>query len=59
VKLMRILPELETKIRRDRRDARAKDPLVSIVDLQEQLEHKFERTFSRKYLAKLAHKVER
>jgi hypothetical protein len=56
---MRILPELETKIRRDRRDARAKDPLVSIVDLQEQLEHKFERTFSRKYLAKLAHKVER
>ena len=56
---MRIVPELEIKIRREIRDARAKDPLVSVVALQDQLEKKFERTFTRKYLARLAHKVER
>jgi hypothetical protein len=56
---MRIVPEIEQKIRREIRDARAKDPLVSVLSLQEQLEKKFDRTFTRKYLAKLAHKVER
>jgi len=56
---MRIVPELDHKIRREIRDARAKDPLVSVVDLQEQLEKQFNRTFSRKYIAKLAGKVER
>jgi hypothetical protein len=56
---MRILPEFEIKIRREIRDARAKDPLVSVVSIQEQLAKKFEQTFSRKYLAKLAHKVAR
>jgi hypothetical protein len=56
---MRIVPEIEQKIRREIRDARAKDPLVTIVALQEQLEKKFDRTFSRKYLAKLSHKVAR
>jgi len=56
---MRIIPELDHKIRREIRDARAKDPLVSVVALQEQLEKKFNRTFSRKYIAKLAMKVER
>jgi hypothetical protein len=56
---MRIVPELDHKIRREIRDARAKDPLVSVVALQEQLEKQFTRTFSRKYIAKLATKVER
>ena len=56
---MRIVPELDHKIRREIRDARAIDPLVSVVDLQEHLEEKFNRTFSRKYIAKLATKVER
>jgi hypothetical protein len=41
------------------RDARAKDPLISVVALQEQLERQFNRTFTRKYIAKLAMKVER
>jgi hypothetical protein len=49
---MRIVPELDHKIRREIRDARAKDPLVSVVALQEQLEKQFNRTFSRKYIAK-------
>ena len=56
---MRIVSELDHKIRREIRDARAIDPLVSVVDLQEHLEEKFNRTFSRKYIAKLAFKVER
>jgi hypothetical protein len=56
---MRIVPELDHKIRRKIRDARAKDPLISVVALQEQLEQRFNRTFSRKYIAKLAMKVER
>jgi hypothetical protein len=56
---MRIVPALDHKIRREIRDARAKDPLVSVVDLQEQLEKQFNRTFSRKYIAKLAFRVER
>jgi hypothetical protein len=56
---MRIVPELDHKIRREIRDARAKDPLISVVDLQEQLEKQLSRTFSRKYIAKLAFKVER
>jgi hypothetical protein len=56
---MRIVAELDRKIRRQIRDARAKDPLVSVVDLQEQLEKQFSRTFSRKYIAKLCAKVER
>jgi hypothetical protein len=30
-----------------------------VVDLQEHLEEKFDRTFSRRYIAKLATKVER
>jgi hypothetical protein len=56
---MRIVPELDHKIRREIRDARARDPLMSVVDLQEQLEERFNRTFTRKYIAKLAFKVER
>jgi hypothetical protein len=56
---MRIVPELDHKIRREIRDARAIDPLISVVALQEQLEKQFARTFSRKYIAKLAMKVER
>jgi hypothetical protein len=56
---MRIVPELDHKIRREIRDARAKDPLISVVALQEQLEKQFNRTFTRKYIAKLAFKVER
>jgi hypothetical protein len=50
---------LDHKIRREIRDARAKDPLISVVALQAQLEKQFSRTFSRKYIARLAMKVER
>jgi hypothetical protein len=56
---MRIVPELDHKIRREIRDARAKDPLISVVALLESLERQFNRTFTRKYIAKLAMKVER
>jgi hypothetical protein len=42
---MRIVPELDHTIRREIGDARAIDPLVSVVDLQEHLEEKFNRTF--------------
>lgn len=56
---MRIVPELDHKIRREIRDARTKHPLISIVAPQEQLEKQFNRTFSRKYITKLAFKVER
>jgi hypothetical protein len=56
---MRILQELDYKLPREIRDARAKDPLISVVALQEQLEKQFNRTFSRRYVAKLAFKVER
>jgi hypothetical protein len=56
---MRIVPELDHKIRREIRDARARDPLISVVALQAQLEKEFNRTFTRKYIAKLAQKVER
>jgi hypothetical protein len=56
---MRILPPVEEKLRRAIRDARAKDPLISIVALQETLERQFNRTFTREYLAKLSDKVAR
>jgi hypothetical protein len=55
---MRIVPELDHKIRREIRDARAKDPLIGVLALQEQLETKFNRTFTRKYITRLAMKVE-
>jgi hypothetical protein len=42
---MRIVPELDHKICRQIRDARAIGPLVSVVDLQELLEGKSNRTF--------------
>jgi hypothetical protein len=51
---MRIVPELDHKIRIEIRDAKAKDPLISVVALQDQLEKKFNRTFTRKYIAELA-----
>jgi hypothetical protein len=56
---MRIVHEIESKIRREIRDARAKDHLITVVALQEQLEKQFNRTFTRNYIAKLATKVER
>jgi hypothetical protein len=55
---MRIVPELDYKIRREIRDG-AKDPLISVVALQGQIEKQFNRTLTRKYIAKLATKVER
>jgi hypothetical protein len=56
---MRILPPVEEKIRREIRDARAKDPLVSVDALQDMLEKKLGRTFRRKYISRLAGKVAR
>lgn len=56
---MRILAPIEQEIRRAIRDARANDPLISVVGLQDKLERQFNREFSRAYLAKLTHKVAR
>lgn len=56
---MRILPPIEEKIRRTIRDARARDPLITVVGVQDELQHKLNRTFDRKYLKKLYEKVAR
>jgi hypothetical protein len=54
---MRILPPVEEEMRRAIRDARAADPLISVSGLEKVLEQRFNRGFSRKYIAKLADKV--
>jgi hypothetical protein len=54
---MRITPPIEDKIRRTIRDARSRDPLITVVAVQEELQRKFNRTFDRAYLAKLCNKV--
>lgn len=56
---MRILPPVEERLRREVRDARAKDPLITVSALAEILEKEFNRSFSRKYVAKLSDKVAR
>jgi hypothetical protein len=56
---MVILPGPEEAIRREIRDARAKDPLVTVVALQELLEKRLKRTFTQKYISKLARKVDK
>lgn len=53
------MPPVEQEIRRAIRDERARDPLITIVSLQEKLETQFNRTFKRDYLAKLSNKVGR
>jgi hypothetical protein len=54
---MRIVPAIEAEIRREIRHARATDPLISVTALEQQLEKKFKRGFSYRYIAKLADKV--
>jgi hypothetical protein len=56
---MRIVPAVDAEIRREIRDARAVDPLISFAALEERLEKKLHRGFSYKYVAKLAGKVAR
>jgi hypothetical protein len=56
---MRILPPVEQKKRRSIRDARVYNPLITVVALQEKLTRRFNRTFTREYLVKLADKVAR
>lgn len=56
---MRILPPVEEEMRRVIRDARAADPLISVAGLEQVLEQRFNRGFSRKYVKKLADKVHR
>jgi hypothetical protein len=56
---MRILPDIEQSIRRVIRDERAKDPIISVVELQEKLERQFNRTFKHYYIKRLADKVSR
>jgi hypothetical protein len=56
---MRILPPVEEKIRRTIRDSRARDPLITVVGLQQEIERKLNRTFDRQYLRKLSDKVAR
>jgi hypothetical protein len=56
---MRILPAVEEEIRRVIRDARAKDPLISVAGLEAVLEKHFDRGFSHQYVSKVADKVAR
>jgi hypothetical protein len=56
---MRILPPVEEKIRRHIRDAKARDPLITVSGVQEELQFKLNRTFDRSYLKRLCDKVER
>jgi hypothetical protein len=56
---MRILAPVEEKIRRTIRDAQARDPLISVSGVQEELELKLNRTFDRTYLKRLCEKVSR
>jgi hypothetical protein len=56
---MRIVPAIEAELRREIRDARALDPLISISALEQHLEKKFNRGFSYRYIAKLADKIAR
>jgi hypothetical protein len=43
---MRIIPAIEAELRREIRDARALDPLISLAALEQKLEKKFNRGFS-------------
>ena len=54
---MRILPPVEEELRRVVRDARAADPIITVSGLEAVLEKRFNRGFSRTYVAKLAEKV--
>lgn len=56
---MRIVPAVEAELRREIRDARAIDPLISVSSLEQHLEKKFNRGFSYRYIAKLADKIAR
>jgi hypothetical protein len=56
---MQILPPVEQEIRRAIRDERARDPIIPITKLQENLERRFCREFKRTYLTKLCNKVAR
>ena len=52
---MRIVAAVEAEFRRIIRDARAKDPLISIANLEKH----FNRGFSHRYVSKIADKVAR
>ena len=56
---MRVLPPVEEQIRRIIRDARAKDPLITVLGLEHALEKHFDRGFSHQYVSKIADKVAR
>jgi hypothetical protein len=56
---MRVLPPVEEEMRKVIRDARAGDPLISVAGLEQVLEQRFNRGFSRKYVKKLADKIHR
>jgi hypothetical protein len=56
---MRVLPPVEEEIRRIVRDARAKDPLITVSGLEKALEDHFQRGFSHQYVSKIADKVAR
>jgi hypothetical protein len=56
---MRVLPPVEEETRRVIRDARAKDPLITVSGLEHALEKHFNRGFSHQYVSKIADKVAR
>jgi hypothetical protein len=56
---MRVLPPVEEEIRRVVRDARAMDPLITVLALEKALEKHFERGFSHQYVSKIADRVAR
>ena len=56
---MRVLPPVEERIRRVIRDARAKDPLITVFNIKLILEKEFNHGFSYQYISKLADKAAR
>jgi hypothetical protein len=56
---MMVLPPVEGEFHRIIRNERAKDPLITVPGLEKVLEKRFNRGFSRRYVAKLADKVAR
>ena len=56
---MMVLPPVEGEFHRIIRNERAKDPLITVSGLEKVLEKRFNRGFSRRYVAKLADKIAR
>lgn len=54
---MKIIPAVEERLREEIRIAMAKNPVITVTAMQELLEKKFTRLFSRVYVNRMMHKV--